>query len=303
MNMATLDTQPLAGMPAGASAEAIQHHYDVGNAFYALWLDPTMTYSSALWYREDEDLETAQRNKLDWHLERAGIAGARRLLDVGCGWGGLIRRALEHNPHCHCTGLTLSREQHDYLGGMDSTRGEVRIESWADHRPIAPYDGIVSIGAFEHFARLDQSRDEKIAGYREFFRFCSRNLIEGGRLSLQTIVYENSARQHFSHFFEQTIFPESDLPHLAEIAEASQHVFEIVEVRNDRHHYAKTLRQWIQRLRRHRDEAIALVGERTYHDYEKYLALMVVAFHTGSTNLSRLALRRLPTAQPFAAVR
>lgn len=303
MSMATLDSATAAPLPTGASADAIAHHYDVGNAFYALWLDASMTYSSALWRRDDEDLETAQRNKLDWHLERAGIADAKRLLDVGCGWGALIRRALERNRACHCTGLTLSREQHDHIGAMDPARSEIRLESWADHRPLEPYDGIVSIGAFEHFARLDQSRDEKIAGYREFFRFCSRNLIEGGRLSLQTIVYENSARRHFSHFFEQTIFPESDLPHLAEIAEASQHLFEIVEVRNDRHHYAKTLRQWSRRLRQHRDEAIALVGEHKYRDYEKYLALMVVAFHTGSTNLSRLALRRLPTRQPFAAVR
>ncbi|KGE09899.1 cyclopropane-fatty-acyl-phospholipid synthase [Burkholderia gladioli] len=303
MSMETLDAATAAATPTGASAEAIQHHYDVGNAFYALWLDSTMTYSSALWHRDDEDLETAQRNKLDWHLARAGSAGARRLLDVGCGWGGLIRRALQGNPDCHCTGLTLSREQHAFLGGLDPHRVDVRLESWADHQALAPYDGIVSIGAFEHFARLDQSREEKIAGYRDFFRFCSRNLVEGGHVSLQTIVYENSARQHFSQFFEQTIFPESDLPHLAEIAEASQHLFEIVELRNDRHHYARTLRQWSARLRQRREEAIALAGERTYRDYEKYLALMVVAFHTGSMNLSRLALRRLPAAQAFATVR
>lgn len=190
MSMETLDAATAAATPTGASAEAIQHHYDVGNAFYALWLDSTMTYSSALWHRDDEDLETAQRNKLDWHLARAGSAGARRLLDVGCGWGGLIRRALQGNPDCHCTGLTLSREQHAFLGGLDPHRVDVRLESWADHQALAPYDGIVSIGAFEHFARLDQSREEKIAGYRDFFRFCSRNLVEGGHVSLQTIVYE-----------------------------------------------------------------------------------------------------------------
>jgi cyclopropane-fatty-acyl-phospholipid synthase len=300
MSMETLDT---ANPPSGASIKAIQHHYDVGNPFYALWLDSSMTYSSALWHHDDESLEAAQRNKLDWHLERAGIAGARRLLDVGCGWGGLIRRALESNPDCHCIGLTLSQEQRDFIDATQPAGSDVRLESWADHQPDAPYDGIVSIGAFEHFARLDQSRDEKIAGYRDFFRFCHRNLTEGGHLSLQTIVYENADRQHFSHFFEHAIFPESDLPHLAEIAEAAQQLFEIVELRNDRHHYANTLRQWSQRLRKNRDAAVALVGERTYRDYEKYLALMVVAFHTGSMNLSRLALRRLPETQLFAAVR
>lgn len=289
--------------PTGASAEAIQHHYDVGNQFYALWLDPTMTYSSALWYRDDEDLETAQRNKQDWHLDRAGIATARRLLDVGCGWGGLIRRALERNGQVHCTGLTLSQEQADFIRLMEPARTDIRLESWADHQPTAPYDGIASVGAFEHFARLDQSPEEKIEGYRDFFRFCHRNLVAGGQLSLQTITYENAERKHFSHFFEKTIFPESDLPCLADIAQASRHLFEIVEVRNDRHHYANTLRQWGQRLKKNRDEAIGLVGEEKYRDYEKYLALMVVAFHTGSMNLSRLAMRRLPESLPFQVVR
>ncbi len=287
----------------GASAEAIQHHYDVGNQFYALWLDPGMTYSSALWYYDSESLEAAQRNKQDWHLDRAGLDNAERLLDVGCGWGGLMRRALERKPDCHCTGLTLSEAQAAYINRLSAPNIEVRVESWADHQPDEPYDGIVSVGAFEHFARLDQSVADKIAGYRQFFEFCRRNLRAGGQLSLQTISYENANRSQFSQFFANDIFPESDLPHLAEIAEACRGIFEIVELRNDRHHYANTLRHWQKNLRAHKDEALALVGEAKYRDYEKYLALMVVAFHTGTMNLSRLALRRLPESTPFTSAR
>lgn len=287
----------------GASAEAIQQHYDVGNEFYALWLDANMTYSSALWYRDDEDLETAQRNKQDWHLDHAGINEIKRLLDVGCGWGGLMRRAVERNPDCHCTGLTLSQEQADFATSFSHSNIDVKLESWADHAPEMPYEGIVSIGALEHFARLDQSPDEKMDGYRQFFRFCHRNLVPGGRMSLQTIIYENADRRHFSQFFATEIFPESDLPHLAEIAAAAKNLFEIVELRNDRHHYANTLRHWGQRLKENKVKAIDLVGESKYRSYEKYLALMVVAFHTGTMNLSRLGLRRLPETTPLSTAR
>lgn len=299
--MADVSTTNMA--PTGASAEAIQHHYDVGNQFYALWLDPNMTYSCALWYRDDEDLESTQRNKQDWHLDRAEIDKAKRLLDVGCGWGGLMRRAIERHPECQCTGLTLSQEQADFVTSLGLPQIDVKLESWKDHKPDSPYDGIVSVGAFEHFARLDQSPEEKLEGYRDFFRFCHRNLVPEGRVSLQTIIYENADRRNFSQFFETEIFPESDLPHLAEIVEASRNLFEIIEIRNDRHHYAKTLRHWAKNLKQNRDKAIALVGEQKYRDYEKYLALMVVAFHTGSMNLSRLSLRRLPEPIPFSVVR
>ncbi|WDD95770.1 cyclopropane-fatty-acyl-phospholipid synthase family protein [Burkholderia sp. FERM BP-3421] len=295
----TVDT--LIDPPAtGASADAIQHHYDVGNPFYALWLDPGMTYSSALWLDGSEDLETAQRNKQDWHIDRSGIARGKRLLDVGCGWGGLMRRALARHPEIECVGLTLSQAQADYINALNESRIEVRLESWADHQPDQGYDGIVSVGAFEHFARLDQPLDEKIAGYRRFFTFCHDRLGPEGQVSLQTITYENAAREQFSAFFATEIFPESDLPHLAEICEAARGLFEIVELRNDRHHYARTLRHWQRRLREHKEEALALVGEAKYRDYDKYLALMVVAFHTGTMNLSRLALRRLPGSTPLS---
>jgi len=289
-------------LPTGASAQAIQHHYDVGNPFYALWLDSDMTYSSALWLRDDESLESAQRNKQDWHLDRAGIAGLKRLLDVGCGWGGLMRRALERNPDCQCTGLTLSQEQVDFNAARGPAGLQARLESWADHVPDQPYDGIVSIGAFEHFARLNQSVPDKIEGYRQFFRFCHRNLVPGGGLSLQTISYESADRSDFSPFFANEIFPESDLPHLSEIAASCRQLFEVVELRNDRHHYAKTLRLWARNLKQNKERAIALVGESTYLRYEKYLALMVVAFHTGTMNLTRIAFRRLPEASALRLV-
>src|SRR5690242_17098815 len=113
----------------GASAAAIQQHYDVGNEFYALWLDPSLTYSCGLWYA-DEDLATAQITKLDWHLEHAGARGAKRLLDVGCGWGSLLRRAVQSHGVEYGVGLSLSAAQLRWIESQRSTRMEVRLEAW-----------------------------------------------------------------------------------------------------------------------------------------------------------------------------
>ena len=276
----------------GASAAAIQHHYDVGNDFYGLWLDPTRTYSCGLWYG-DEDLSTAQINKIDWHLKNVGGGEVRRLLDVGCGWGSTLKRAVEHYRVREAVGLSLSMEQVRWCREHSVPEANVRLENWLDHQPASPYDGIVSIGAFEHFARLDQSPKEKLDGYRHFFAFCHGCLRSGGRLSLQTITYENATRKQFSPFFAETIFPESDLPHMFEIAQAVFGLFEIEIWRNDRAHYARTLRHWLDNLRSRRKEAAAIAGADKVSQYEKYLALMIVAFHTGTMNLARISMRRI----------
>jgi cyclopropane-fatty-acyl-phospholipid synthase len=275
----------------GATAAAIQRHYDIGNEFYFLWLDPSYTYSCALWYA-DEDLDTAQINKIDWHLEHCGAKGVGRLLDVGCGWGALLRRATETYGVGHAVGLSLSAEQNRWIDQLQLPKVEVHLENWAAHTPSAPYDAIVSVGAFEHFARLDQSIEQKLAGYRAFFAFCHRNLKPHSRLSLQTITYENSDRSDFSRFFADKIFPESDLPHLAEIVESARGLFEIEILRQDRAHYARTARAWLNNLRARSAEATALVGAETVETYKKYLGLLVVGFHTGTMNLARIGMRR-----------
>lgn len=277
----------------GASAEAIRHHYDLGNDFYALWLDPGMFYSCALWRdgAEDEDLATAQLRKVDWHLDHAAAAGASRLLDVGCGWGSLLARATGAYRVKHAVGLTLSQAQAEWIEGRRLPNVDVRVESWADHVAEVPYDAIVSIGAFEHFARLDQSPADKVEGYRRFFQCCHDALQATGRLSLQTITYGTADRKDFSPFFASEIFPQSDLPHLTDIAEAVRDTFEIVELRNDRQHYARTLRLWLANLRAHKGTATELVGSESVARYERYLGMMIVAFHTGTMNLCRIAMR------------
>lgn len=277
----------------GASAQAIRSHYDVGDEFYRLWLDPTLTYSSGLWLAPSQGLEQAQINKIDWHLSHAGVHAGGRLLDVGCGWGGMMFHAVKQYSVRQAIGLTLSQAQARSIASAAVPQVEVLCESWETHRPSQPYDAIVSVGAFEHFARLDQDPEHKVAGYRAFFQFCHDALLKGGRLSLQTIMYETTDRSDFSRFFATEVFPESDLPRLDEIVRASRGIFEILALRNDRDDYESTLREWLRRLRSKRAEAVRQVGEAVVARYEHYFNLLIIGFHQASMNLGRIVLRRL----------
>src|SRR5262249_32617130 len=153
------------------------------------------------------------------------------------------------------------------------------------HIPGAPYDSIVSIGAFEHFARLDDTEERKAKVYRYFFDRCRKWLKPGGWLSLQTITYENSGRKDFSSFFEKEIFPETDIPRLSEIVAAADRQFEVVLVRNDRKDYERTVKEWRRRLKQKKDEAIAMVGQEVFERYDTYLQLIGIGFQIGTISL------------------
>ena len=290
--------QPAKSQSPGASLEAIQHHYDVGNSFYRLWLDGSLTYSSALW-EEHDTLETAQLRKIDYHISQARGHQAKRVLDIGCGWGSVLKRLVAACGVEQAVGLTLSAAQAKWIASFDIPQIEVCLESWADHVPQAPYDSIISIGAFEHFAKWGLSKAEKIAGYREFFSRCHRWLHSGGRVSLQTIAYGSSMSQEaiqaspISRFLAKFIFPDSDIPALAEIVEATEGLFEIVAMRNDREHYARTSRTWLERLNANRAEANKLVGEKTVAQYCRYLEIWAHSFEIGTQALLRMTLLRL----------
>ncbi len=278
----------------GASEQAIQYHYDVGNDFYRLWLDQEMLYSAALW-EEGDTLESAQIRKIDFHITQARAQGAQRILDIGCGWGATLRRLVQVYGVSHAVGLTLSQAQADWIHASSPSNIHVTVENWSDHSPQEPYDGIISIGAFEHFVKRGLSFDEKVASYRRFFESCHRWLKPGGWISLQTVVMDNAGPEVFSQFIEDEIFPETDFPYVAEIVKASERLFEMVLLRNDRFHYEETLRHWLNRLRANRAAAIELVGPEVVAKYEKYLSMSMIGFHIGNANLARLALRRYDT--------
>lgn len=281
----------------GANAEAIQHHYDVGNEFFQLWLDPTLSYSCPLWDRPEDDLHAAQIKKLDYHAEQAGASGARKMLDIGCGWGAMLQRLLERWGVARVVGLTLSQAQIDYVAAKTKhdPRIEVMLKHWADYVPNEAFDGIISIGAFEHFAKFGDSQEEKIKSYRRFFTKCHEWLAPGGALSLQTIGYGDVPRGSAPSdlFIATDVFPDSELPRLADIAESSEGLFEIERVRNDRKQYARTLRTWFDGLRANRTKAVGLVGEDEVKRFEKYLRMFDYGFQLGSIVLYRVTLRRI----------
>jgi cyclopropane-fatty-acyl-phospholipid synthase len=159
------------------------------------------------------------------------------------------------------------------------------------HEPIAPYDSIISIGAFEHFAKPEETLEEKISVYVDFFTRCHKWLSPGGRMSLQTMAFGNMEREEASDFMNSDIFPESDLPFLQDIVTAVGGLFEITAVRNDRLHYARTYDRYAMNLRQNREHAVSLVGEEVVSRYERYFKLISMGFRMGKEHLLRFSLR------------
>ena len=283
---------------SGASSEAIQHHYDVGNDFYRLWLDPTLTYSGAMW-RDGDTLEQAQLRKIDFHIESSGAATARRVLDVGCGWGSVLQRLVAKHGVATAVGLTLSEAQAGHISDLNLPGVAVHVRNWADFEPGEPFDAIISIGAFEHFARLNATNREKVESYRRFFQWCRQWLKPGCRLSLQTFAYGSARRREEvtgsqgTQFLAKEIFPETDPPRLRDIVEASEGSFEFEALHNDAPGYARTCKAWLGNLRAERPAAVRLVGEETTSKYERYLKLSAVGFQTGFLALYRITLSRI----------
>jgi cyclopropane-fatty-acyl-phospholipid synthase len=272
----------------GASEGAVRRHYDVGNEFYALWLDSTLTYSAGLW-TEGANLEQAQLRKVDLHLEWSHAASAKRLLDVGCGWASLLARVSNATRCGLAVGLTLSRAQLEYARTLHLDRVEVRLESWREHSPTEAYDSIVSIGALEHFVRPECSDADRIDIYREFFLHCRDWLRPGGYMSLQTIGYGDGA---FRRGAIASIFPESDLPRLSQLAIALDGVLDVVRLSNSPQDYAKTCRAWLERLRSNMDRAAELLGRERAKHYESFLDASARGFEAGVFGLYRIQLYR-----------
>ena len=295
-------TQPRQPLPAddratsGASRRAIEHHYDVGRDFYRLWLDSRMVYSSAYWPGAlDDDIDSAQLAKLEWHCSAARVDQGARVLDVGCGWGALLAHLVDRRGASNVVGLTLSADQAEHASGQAGS-AEVRLEDWREHRPGDLYDAVISIGAFEHFARPDLTSEERRSVYRSFFERCARWLRPGGRLSLQTIAYEDLVPSSgpVARFFTEEVFPESSLPYLTDILSAAEPWFRVLELRNDGEQYARTLELWQRRLEAARTTAEEMVGRPTYRHYLRYLRVSRASFNRRDCTLYRIVLQRRP---------
>jgi cyclopropane-fatty-acyl-phospholipid synthase len=266
----------------------IQHHYDVSNTFYKLWLDARLVYSCAYFRADGDTLDDAQEHKLDHICRKLRLAPGERLLDIGCGWGGLILWAAQHYG-VEATGITLSQNQHDYVGAEIAARGlqnRVRVElrDYLDLPDDAQYDKVASVGMFEH------------VGPRNFARYFGKiyRILKPGGFVLNHGITHNwlgatSLGSGIGDFVEEYVFPGGELAHVAEVIGAlAGQGLELVDAEALREHYAKTLWQWVERLEARAEAARAEVGEEKFRVWRIYMAGSAHAFDRGWLSLWQL---------------
>jgi cyclopropane-fatty-acyl-phospholipid synthase len=251
---------------------AIEYHYDVSNEFYRLFLDPNMVYSCAYFKSDADTLEVAQEQKLDHILTKLRLAPGERLLDIGCGWGALIVRAVEKFG-ARAVGITLSKNQYEYAQEKIREKGigdrcEVRLQDYRDVPAEDGFDKISSVGMFEHVGL------KNLALY--FGRI--RALLKDGGLALNhgiTSVDPDSGAvgRGAGEFIDKYVFPHGELPHIGLVLrEMSVAGLEVADVESLRRHYAKTTAMWADRLEVNRERARAIAGEKRYRIWSVYLA-------------------------------
>jgi cyclopropane-fatty-acyl-phospholipid synthase len=261
--------------------KAVRGHYDAGDDFFALWLDPRRVYSCAYFRRADDTLEIAQEQKLDHICRKLKLAQGERFLDVGCGWGALPMWAAQHYG-AQALGITLSRNQHDYAQarirelGLEG-RCEVRLLDYRDVPEEGSFDKISSVGMFEHVGR------ENLPTY--FGKLCG--LLRPGGLVLNHgitlgVPAQRELGSGIGDFIERYVFPGGELVHLSRVIEAlSAQGLECGDVESLRPHYARTLWHWAERLEAHRAAAVAAAGEKLYRIWRIYMAASAHSFERG----------------------
>ena len=264
------------------AARNIKDHYDVGNEFYSLWLDPSMTYSSALFENKKNNLEEAQQNKYERILRK--LSGERSsILEIGCGWGGFAERAAakEHRV----TGLTISPSQHRYASNRLSGREvEVRLE---DYRKVrGTFDNIVSIEMFEAVGEHY---------WPAYFQTVAERLRRGGRAVVQTITIRDDLFASYrlsSDFIRHYVFPGGMLPSLARFTEEAEKAgLKVASTFSFGHDYARTLSTWSAAMRARRHEILALGhDQKFFRNWQFYLGICAATFNVGRTDVVQVEL-------------
>lgn len=278
--------------------DELQSIYDISNEFYELFLGPTMGYTCGYFERDDMTGDEAQLAKFDLALGKLGLEPGMTLLDIGCGWGACMQRAIEKYD-VNVIGLTLSGEQRRYaidkLARVPTERTvEVRLQGWEEFTDKV--DRIVSIGAFEHFG---------FERYPAFFETTINALPGDGVMLLHTITgfdmrraqelglsmtFENA---RFAKFIMTEIFPGGRLPSVEKVEEnAAKAGFTIARVQEIGPHYVQTLKIWADELAAHKDEAIALQGQVVYDRYDKYLNGCQKYFASGHISVHQFTLEK-----------
>jgi cyclopropane-fatty-acyl-phospholipid synthase len=283
--------------------EAIQHHYDVSNEFYALWLDPRMVYSCAYFRNDGDTLEAAQLQKLDHICTKLRLAPGERFLDIGCGWGALVMRAAEKYGVL-ATGITLSENQFELANQRIRAAGlqdrcKVVLQDYRDTPGEGTYDKIASVGMFEHVGLRNLS---------VYFNVVSRLLKEHGLFLNHGItssdVRNRSVGLGAGEFIGRYVFPRGELPHLHRaVHDMSEQTLEVHDVECLRPHYARTLGMWSENFEGRRAEAAAASSDRTARIWRLYLAGCAYAFEQGWISIYQVLASKQakpgPTALPL----
>jgi cyclopropane-fatty-acyl-phospholipid synthase len=278
--------------------ELLQSIYDISNEFFELFLGPTMGYTCGYFEHDDTTTDEAQNAKFDLALGKLNLQPGMTLLDIGCGWGGGMQRAIE-TYDVNVIGLTLSERQREYaqarLAKVATNRSvDVRLQGWEEFDEKV--DRIVSIGAFEHF------RHER---YNDFFATAYKALPEDGSMLLHTItsIDEKDAQQmgipltleiaRFVLFIAKEIFPGGQLPRVAMVEEhAAKAGFNLTRRQEIGPHYVRTLQLWAEALEAHREQAIAAQSQEVYDRYVKYLTGCMRLFRDGYTSVNQFTLQK-----------
>jgi cyclopropane-fatty-acyl-phospholipid synthase len=278
--------------------EDIQAHYDISNDFFGLFQDPTRTYSCAFFQREDMTLEEAQMAKIDLALGKLGLQPGMMLLDIGCGWGSVLKHAIEKYD-VNVIGLTLSKNQCTFgqqlLDKIDTNRSrQVFLRGWEEFDE--PVDRIVSIEAFEAFPK---------SRYKAFFETAYRIMPSDGRMLLQTIMGHPLSRWptmgipitmtdlRFMRFIAQEIFPGGQVPCDEDVVEFSRGAgFSLVETQLLSPDYVRTLGIWAANLAARRDDAVAVTSELVYERYRRYLTGCADFFRRGISEVGQFTLTK-----------
>ncbi len=266
-------------------AAAIAHHYDVSNEFYRLVLGPSMTYSCAVWHSARTSLEKAQAAKYELVCGKLGLRPGMRLLDVGCGWGGMVRHAAKHHG-VTAVGVTISERQADWASKAVAEDGladqvEIRVQDYRDI-PDGPYDAISSIGMFEHVG---------LSRLGEYFTSLYLLLAPGGRLLNHGISRPAGERARFGRtsFIDRYVFPDGELHEVGTVVSQLQHRgFEVRHLENLREHYALTLRAWVRNLEKNWDAAVEQAGAPRARIWRLYMAGSALNFEAGRTQVHQV---------------
>jgi len=269
-------------------ARAIEHHYDVSNEFYRLWLDRNMAYSCAYFQSDGDTLDQAQEQKFEHICRKLMLKPGERFLDIGCGWGGLICHAARHHG-VQALGITLSRNQFELARSRIAREGmadrcKVELLDYRDLPDADKFDKIASVGMFEHVG---------LSNLPLYFGKIDRLLADDGLVMNHGITTmdpkSRAVGMGAGAFIDRYIFPHGELPHLSLAVRAmSEQNLEVIDVESLRFHYAKTLGIWASRLEAARDLARDLVGERRYRTWLIYLAGCAHAFSRGWISLHQI---------------